>query len=126
MYVNMYMYRPLILRDFAFTEHQFFEKIAILTNLSATLKKWEDKFPNDFVDWSNKFLHIYRSSKDNKLRQFSFKLLHRTIVTKKELNKFRLVNDAACTFCSNPDSIEHTFLDMECCNILLFRSILLV
>ena len=79
------------------------------------VKKWKDKFPNDFVDWSNKFLHIYRSSKDNKLRQFSFKLLHRTIVTKKELNKFRLVNDAACTFCSNPDSIEHTFLD---CNVV--------
>ena len=79
------------------------------------VKKWKDKFPNDFVDWSNKFLHIYRSSRDNKLRQFSFKLLHRTIVTKKKLNKFRLVNDAACTFCSNPDSIEHTFLD---CNVV--------
>ena len=58
---------------------------------------------------------MYRSSKDNKLRQFSFKLLHRTIVTKKELNKCRLVNDAACTFCSNPDSIEHTILD---CNVV--------
>ena len=79
------------------------------------VKKWKDKFPNDFVDWSNKFLHIYRSSKDNKLKQFSFKSLHRTIVAKKELNKFRLVNDAACTFCSNPDSIERTFLD---CNVV--------
>ena len=49
------------------------------------------------------------------MRQFSFRLLHRTIVAKKELNKFRLVNDAACTFCSNPDSIEHTFLD---CNVV--------
>ena len=66
------------------------------------VKKWKDKSPNDFVDWSSKFLHMYRSSKDNKLRQFSFKLLHRTIITKKELNKCRLVNDAACTFCSKP------------------------
>ena len=82
---------------------------------STGVKKWKDKFCNDFVDWSNKFLHIYRSSKVNKLRQFSFKLLHRTIVTKKELNKFCLVNDAACTFCSNTDSIEHTFLD---CNVV--------
>ena len=79
------------------------------------VKKWKEKFPNDFVDWSNKFLHIYRSSKDNNLRQVSLKLLQGTIVTKKELNKFRLVNDAACTFCSNPDSIEHTFLD---CNVV--------
>ena len=34
----------------------------------TAVKKWKDKFPNDFVDWSNKFLHIYRSSKDNTLR----------------------------------------------------------
>ena len=33
------------------------------------------------------------------------------ITTKKELFKFRLVEDEACTLCLLPDSIEHTFLD---------------
>ena len=37
MYVNTYMYCSLILRDFAFIEHYFFDKIAILTKLSATI-----------------------------------------------------------------------------------------
>jgi len=37
------------------------------------------------------------------------------IVQKKKLNKFGLVHDAARTFCSNPNSIEHTFLD---CNVV--------
>ena len=32
-------------------------------------------------------------------------------MTKKELFKFRLVDDEACTLCLRPDSIEHTFLD---------------
>ena len=50
------------------------------------------------------------------MRQFSFKLLHKIIVTKKELNKFRLENDVACTFCLNSDSIEHAFLD---CNVTI-------
>jgi len=31
------MYCSLILHDFAFTEHYFFDKIAILTKLSATI-----------------------------------------------------------------------------------------
>ena len=30
------------------------------------VKKWKEKFPDEFVDWSHKFLHIYQSSKDNR------------------------------------------------------------
>ena len=37
MHVNMWMCCSLILRDFAFIEHYFFNKIAILTKLSATI-----------------------------------------------------------------------------------------
>ena len=37
MYVNTWMYCSLILRDFAFIEHYFLDKIAILTKLSATI-----------------------------------------------------------------------------------------
>ena len=75
------------------------------------IKTWKINFPDNHTNWKNQFSFIYQSTRDNKLRQFSFRLLHRIIVTKKELLKFRLVNDATCTFCSNLDSIEHTFLD---------------
>ena len=80
-------------------------------NVPSGIKKWKDKFPEDITEWRNKFSFIYRSSRDNKLRQFSFKLLHRIIVTKKELKNYGLANNATCIFCQNPDSIEHAFLD---------------
>lgn len=64
-----------------------------------------------FRDWGKKFSFIHKATKDNKLRQFSFRLLHRITMTKKELFKFRLVEDEACTLCLLPDSIEHTFSD---------------
>ena len=48
------------------------------------------------------------SSKDNKLRQFSFKVMRRIIPTKKELMKYKLASDDKCLLCPNPDSIEHT------------------
>ena len=54
---------------------------------------------------------MYKSTKDNKLRQFLFRLLHRIIMTKEELFKFRLVEDEECTLCFQPDSIEHAFLN---------------
>ena len=43
--------------------------------------------------------------------KFLFKFLHRILVTKKELFKFRLADDETCFFCSNQDSIEHIFLE---------------
>ena len=55
-------------------------------------------------------MNIYKSSKDNKLRQFTFRVVHRIITTKKELLKYKLASDDKCPFCLNPDSIEHTFL----------------
>ena len=65
------------------------------------IKTWKINFADEYSEWKNKFLFIYLSTRDNKLRQFSFKLLHRILVTKKELFKFRLADDK--TFCFSPN-----------------------
>ena len=65
------------------------------------IKTWKVNFADTHKEWKNKFSFVYQSTRDNKLRQFSFRLLHRIIVTKKELHKFRLTDDATCTFCPN-------------------------
>ena len=54
-----------------------------------------------------------RHTKDNKLRQFCFRFLHRTIVTKKELKLYHFAEDNKCIYCFNADSIEHTFIDCK-------------
>jgi len=55
----------------------------LLNNYCCTvpsgIKKWQEKFPEIFVDWFNKFHDIYRFTRDNKLRQFCFRFLHRTV-----------------------------------------------
>ena len=55
--------------------------------------------------------NTYRISPSIKLRQFAFKLLHRILVTKKELKRFRLALDDNCVECNQPDSLEHSFLE---------------
>ena len=75
------------------------------------IKAWKINFADEHSEWKSKFSFIYHSTREKKLRQFSFKLLHRILVTKKELFKFRLAHDKTCFFCPNQDSIEHTFLD---------------
>ena len=56
------------------------------------------------------FISIKQVSRENKLRDFQFKFLHR-IVTKKELYRFGVKNDSECLCCGEQDSIEHTFID---------------
>ena len=58
----------------------------------------------------------YKITRDNKLRQFYFKLLHRILVTNKELTRFGITDCNMCVMCGENDSIEHTFF--ECCSFL--------
>ena len=49
----------------------------------TVIKTWKIDFTDEYSEWENKFSFIYLSTRDNKLRQFSFKFLHRILVTKK-------------------------------------------
>ena len=57
------------------------------------------------------FKNIYSSSNDPRLRFFQYRLLHRTIVTNKNLFQWKIKPSAACTFCITEDeSLMHLFL----------------
>ena len=48
-----------------------------------------------------------------KLKEFQFKLIHRIVVTKKELSRYGIKTDDECLYCGEHDSIDHTFKDWE-------------
>ena len=106
---------PLNKTSFDFAEERCKHYYQLLNNYSFIVpsgdKTWQEKFPEIFVDWFNKFQDIYRFTRDNELRQFCFRFLHRTVVTKRDLKLFRSADNDKCIYCSNADSIELTFLD---------------
>ena len=55
------------------------------------------------------FSHVKNICRDNKLREFYLKLLHRIVVTKRELFKHGIAENALCPRCKQNDSIIHTF-----------------
>ena len=61
--------------------------------------------------WKPFFTRVKSVCKDNKLREFYFKLLHsnRIVVTKKELFLFGKTEETKCPYCEMNDSIIHTF-----------------
>ena len=73
------------------------------------LSKWERDLQIDQESLKTFFSRSKCVCKDNKLNEFYFKLLHRIVVTKKELILFGLAEDAKCPYCEMNDSIIHTF-----------------
>ena len=53
------------------------------TVVPTSVKTWKKHIPEISADWQKCFSRIYVFSKDNRLRQFSFKLLHRIITTER-------------------------------------------
>ena len=68
--------------------------------------------------WTRIFKSLKNICKETKLKEFQFKLIHRTIVTKKELFRFGIKTDDECLYCRDKDSVEHSFI--ECVFTKLF------
>ena len=67
----------------------------------------KNKVGSSFTPW-NRFSVKKFICKDNKLREFYFKLLHRIIVTKKELFLYGIKDDMLYEYCQMNDLIIHT------------------
>ena len=79
----------------------------------AGLQRWSKILPIDSASWGECFKMSYKTCKETKLREFKFKLLHRIVVTKKELKRFEIKSESDCLYCGELDSIDHTFLDCQ-------------
>ena len=68
--------------------------------------------------WTRIFKSLKNICKETKLNELQFKLIHRTIVTNKELYRSGIKTDDECLYCGDKDSIEHSFI--ECLFTKLF------
>ena len=89
----------------------FIRILFISRNTYQVVKSWGGTHPNIANRWESSIRNIYQITCDNKLCQFSFTLLHRILVTNKELTRSGIANDLNCVTCHEPDSLEHTFLE---------------
>ena len=76
-------------------------------------KKWQTELKLENFRWDLAFTQISKTCKETKLKEFNYKLLHRIIVTKKELYTYGIEMDCKCIYCNRPDSILHSFVECE-------------
>ena len=75
-------------------------------------KRWSEILSVNKESWSKIFKLLKTTCKETKLKEFQFKLIHRIVVTKKELFRFGIKPDHdECLYCGDKDSIEHTFIE---------------
>ena len=70
-------------------------------------KKWARDLQINNIELNGYFKNLKTISKENNLREFYFKFLHRIIV---ELCLYGIECNNACVYCQEPDSISHTFI----------------
>ena len=58
--------------------------------------KWERDLPPDKILAKHYFSRVKNICRDNRLREFYFKLLHRIVVTKRELFTYVIAENALC------------------------------
>jgi len=93
---------------------QFYKLFVQENKIEPTaIKAWRKNCPEVADNWVNCIQNYYKITRDNKLRQFYFKLLHRILVTNKELNRFGITDCVKCVMCGENDSIEHAFFDCQ-------------
>ena len=73
--------------------------------------RWSHNLSINSDTWGKIFKSLRNICKDTKLKEFQFKLIHRIIVTNKELFRFGIKPDDKCLYCGDKDSIEHTFIE---------------
>ena len=83
------------------------------TNSPAGPTRWTKSINPVNSTWKEIFLLGRRSCKENKLREFNFKFIHRIIVTRKELCRFKIKEDDNCIYCGEADSIDHSFINCQ-------------
>ena len=73
---------------------------------------WREKLSLNKDAWTSISKSLKTSCNQTKLKEFQFKLIHRTIVTKKELFRFGIKADDESLYCGDKDSTEHSFTKM--------------
>ena len=75
------------------------------------LKRYSEIFSINKDSWTSIFKSLKKVCKETRLKEFQFKLIHRIVITKKELFRFDIKTNGKCLYCRDKDSTEHTFID---------------
>ena len=96
-----------------FKERDYYRLLLVKKHQSPSTgpKRWSTDLSMDTEDWKEIFNITSKLCKENELKEFQFKFIHRIVVTKKELFRYGIHTDSDCIYCGEPDFVDHTFIN---------------
>jgi len=74
-------------------------------------KRWSENLSINKDSWTSVFKSLKNICKETRLKEFQYNLIHRIVITRKELFVFGIKSDDECLYCGYKYSIEHTFIE---------------
>lgn len=85
-------------------------------NITAVIK-WSEYFSHEIINkeiWLTGFHTMYRITKNSKLLQFQFNMLHHVVITREKVYTSGIVDSDVCRFClEDIETLEHVFFECE-------------
>lgn len=94
----------------------YFSILSPKTSAHPSQTKWNNKFPTDFTrqiesDWQPIYKTPFLALRETKLQSFQLKVLYRIIPCNHYLKTLRIRDSDSCSYCNDPDTIEHFLYD---------------
>ena len=91
---------------------KYFYDVLVANKIQPSAQvKWEEKIGNGVLQWKQYYTLPKRTTKDVKLINFQYKILHRILPTNYLLHQMKIKNDNLCTFCKqHVETLEHLFV----------------
>ena len=96
------------------TTKRYYERL--IQNLAKPVSqvRWEENLGVTPLSWESFYVIPLQCTREVRLREFQYKLIHRIIGVKDHLFKMRIVNENSCSFCKkNAETIEHLFVECD-------------
>ena len=96
------------------TAKRYYERL--IQNLAKPVSqvRWEENLGVTPLLWESFYVIPLQCTREVRLREFQYKLIHRIIGVKDHLFKMRIVNENSCSFCKkNAETIEHLFVECD-------------
>lgn len=81
-------------------------------------RKWNIIFDLRSFNWRDVWIFIYVGLRENKIKQFRFKVTHFILPCGQLLYKWKLKDNSECLFCNEIDTYEHLFFECRRLNFL--------
>ena len=83
-----------------------------IDDIPISQTRWNEEYDNAInIDWAFSFALPFRCRLNARVKYFQYQVLHRTLITNKNLHQFNLLDHNTCDNCNEIETIRHLLFE---------------